>query len=108
MINPAALQGAPDGGLRHRLLVLLCQVPSDGMRSGIQSLPGQIPAQLRDQLGGGCWDRRRLAVRPPRAGLERGIINQTKRVSCGYRNMINYQRRIPSHIVVTRPQRSAA
>ena len=36
------------------------------------------------------------------------MIKQTKRVGCGYRNMINYQRRILSHIVVTRPHRSAA
>jgi transposase len=36
------------------------------------------------------------------------IIKQTRRVGCGYRNMINYQRRILSHIAVTRPQRSAA
>ncbi|MFL6044744.1 MAG: transposase [Propionibacteriaceae bacterium] len=36
------------------------------------------------------------------------IIKQTKRVGCGYRNMINYQRRIRSHIAVTRPQRPAA
>ena len=36
------------------------------------------------------------------------VIKQTKRVGCGYRNMINYQRRVLSHIVVTRPQRSAA
>ncbi len=36
------------------------------------------------------------------------IIKQTKRVGCGYRNIDNYQRRILSHIAVTRPQRSAA
>ena len=36
------------------------------------------------------------------------VIKQTKRVGCGYRNMINYQRRILSHIAVTRPHRSAA
>src|SRR4051794_215575 len=36
------------------------------------------------------------------------IIKQTKRVACGYRNMDNYQRRILSHIAVTRPLRSAA
>jgi transposase len=36
------------------------------------------------------------------------VIKQTKRVGCGYRNMINYRRRILSHIVVTRPHRSAA
>ena len=36
------------------------------------------------------------------------IIKQTKRVGCGYRNLDNYQRRILSHIAVTRPLRSAA
>jgi transposase len=36
------------------------------------------------------------------------VIKQTKRVGCGYRNMANYQRRILSHIAVTRPHRSAA
>jgi transposase len=36
------------------------------------------------------------------------IIKQTKRVGCGYRNLANYERRILSHIAVTRPQRSAA
>ena len=37
--------------------------------------------------------------------LDRQVV---KRVGCGYRNMDNYQRRILSHIAVTRPQRSAA
>jgi transposase len=36
------------------------------------------------------------------------VIKQTKRVGCGYRSMENYQRRILSHIAVTRPQKSAA
>jgi transposase len=36
------------------------------------------------------------------------IIKQVKRTGCGYRNMINYQRRILTHTAVTRPQRSAA
>jgi transposase len=36
------------------------------------------------------------------------IIKQVKRAGCGYRNMINYQRRILTHIAVTRPQGSAA
>lgn len=36
------------------------------------------------------------------------IIKQTKRVGCGYRNLDNYQRRILSHIAVTRPRKSAA
>jgi transposase len=36
------------------------------------------------------------------------VIKQTKRIGCGFRNMGNYQRRILSHIAVTRPQKSAA
>ena len=36
------------------------------------------------------------------------VIKQTKRVGCGFRSQANYQRRILSHIAVTRPQRSAA
>jgi transposase len=36
------------------------------------------------------------------------IIKQVKRAGCGYRNMINYQRRILTHIAVTRPQESTA
>jgi transposase len=43
-----------------------------------------------------------------RTGGFNRIIKQVKRVGCGYRNMINYQRRILSHIAVTRPQSSAA
>jgi transposase len=36
------------------------------------------------------------------------IIKQVKRVGCGFRNMDNYQRRIMSHIAVTRPRLQAA
>ena len=36
------------------------------------------------------------------------IIKQVKRAGCGYRNMINYERRIMTHIAVTRPQWSTA
>lgn len=36
------------------------------------------------------------------------VIKQTKRVGCGFRSQVNYQRRILSHIAVTRSQRSAA
>jgi transposase len=36
------------------------------------------------------------------------VIKQTKRVGCGFRSQVNYQRRILSHIAVTRPHRSAA
>ena len=36
------------------------------------------------------------------------IIKQIKLLGCGDRNVINYERRILSHIAVTRPQKSAA
>lgn len=36
------------------------------------------------------------------------IIKQTKRVGCGFRNMDNYQRRILTHIAITRPRQAAA
>jgi transposase len=36
------------------------------------------------------------------------IIKQTKRVACGFRNMDNYQRRIMSHIALTRTRPEAA
>jgi len=36
------------------------------------------------------------------------IIKQTKRVGCGFRNMTNYQRRILTHIAVTRPRRAGS
>jgi transposase len=36
------------------------------------------------------------------------IIKQTKRVACGFRNMDNYQRRIMSHIALTRTRPAAA
>jgi transposase len=40
-------------------------------------------------------------------GINR-IIKQTKRVACGFRNMDNYQRRIMSHIALTRTRPAAA
>ena len=36
------------------------------------------------------------------------VIKQVKRVGCGFRNIDNYQRRIMTHIAVTRPRRDAA
>jgi transposase len=36
------------------------------------------------------------------------LIKQTKRVACGFRNMDNYQRRILTHIAVTRQREQAA
>jgi len=36
------------------------------------------------------------------------VIKQTKRVACGFRNMDDYQRRIMSHIALTRTRPEAA
>lgn len=36
------------------------------------------------------------------------LIKQTKRVACGFCNMENYQRRILTHIAVTRQREQAA
>jgi len=36
------------------------------------------------------------------------IIKQTKRVACGFRNLDNFQRRILTHIAITRPRPAAA
>jgi len=36
------------------------------------------------------------------------IIKQTKRVGCRFRNMTNYERRIMSHIALTRARTDAA
>src|SRR5215207_374625 len=54
-------------------MVLLGQVPGDGVRTGVQPLLGQLAAQLDDQLDGRRRDRRRLAVRPPGPSLERRL-----------------------------------
>ena len=35
-------------------------------------------------------------------------IKQVKRVACGFRNMDNFQRRILTHIAITRPREQAA
>jgi hypothetical protein len=44
----------------------------------------------------------------PARGGQTHCRDQVKRAGFGYRNMINYQRRIMTHIAVTRPQRSVA
>ena len=53
--------------------MLLGQMPGDGVRPGIQPLPGQVTAQPHDQFGGGRRDRGRLVVRPPGSRFERGL-----------------------------------
>ena len=67
------------------------------------------PGSLRPSRPGGrpLWSLTHDMSNACTEGFNR-IIKQTKRVGCGYRNMINYQRRILSQIAVTRPLRSAA
>ncbi len=50
----------------------------------------------------------RLGVTNARTEGFNRIIKQTKRVSCGFRNLDNYQRRILTHIAITRPRKAAA
>jgi len=73
------------------------QLP-EATRLAETSRPGGQPSWLRSP---------RTPPTPSTEGFNR-VIKQTKRVGCGYRNMINYQHRILSHITVTRPQISAA
>jgi transposase len=61
----------------------------------------------RGTIADPVWVNRRLLLTGAEH-LSGWVIKQTKRIGCGYRNMINYQRRILSHIAVTRPHRSAA
>jgi hypothetical protein len=55
--QPSLLQGAPDRGRRHLKLMLLGQMPGNGVRAGIQALPGQLAAQPDDQLNRGLGQR---------------------------------------------------
>ncbi len=50
----------------------------------------------------------RLRVTNARTEGFNRIIKQTKRVACGFRNLDNYQRRILTHIAITRPRQTAA
>jgi hypothetical protein len=43
--QPGPGQVPADGGGRHRQLVVVLQVPGDGVRSGVQALPGKVCAQ---------------------------------------------------------------
>jgi hypothetical protein len=71
--QPGRLQGAPDCGLRDGQLMLLDQMPRDGVGAGIQPSLGQLMPQPDDQRDGAGWDRRRLAVRLPGPRLERRL-----------------------------------
>ena len=62
-----------DRGDRHRDLMMVLQVPGDGVRPGVQALPGQLLPQLGDQLDSLVADRGRGRSRPPRPRLERRL-----------------------------------
>jgi hypothetical protein len=68
-----ASQVAADGRRGDLRLVMLLQVPGDGLRPGVQSLPGQFLAQPGDQFDGSRADRRRGGLRPPGPRLERRL-----------------------------------
>jgi transposase len=71
----------------------VCDPTKDG--SGCVGAQERLRLLLREREP---WKiRRRLAD-----FFEAAIIKQVKRTGCGYRNMINYQRRILSHIAVDR------
>ena len=76
-----------DGRSRHFELVVVLQVPGDGLRPGVQALPGQFLAQPDDQVGRLVADRGRGGLRPPGPRLERclalGLVAVEQRVDPG-------------------------
>ena len=71
--QPGPGQVAADGGGRDLDLVVVGQVPADGVRPGVQALPGQFLAQPHDQVRSLRADCRRRGLRPPGPRLERGL-----------------------------------
>ncbi len=76
-----------DGRSRHFELVAVLQAPGDGLRPGVQALPGQFLAQPDDQVGRLVADRGRGGLRPPGPRLERclalGLVAVQQRVDPG-------------------------
>jgi hypothetical protein len=66
---------------------MVLQVPGDGVRAGVQALPGQLFPQQSDQLCGVRADRVRGGLRPPGPRLERrlplGLVAGQQRVDPG-------------------------
>jgi hypothetical protein len=52
---------------------MVLQVPGDGLRPGVQALPGQFLAQPDDQVSRVVADRGRGRLRPPGPRLERRL-----------------------------------
>ena len=105
-------------GVKERLRMLLTEHEPSKIRRRLAdfydaAIDAQIPEATRLARTVETWWPAVLAalthdVTNARTEGFNRIIKQVKRVGCGYRNMINYKRRILSHIAVTRPQKSAA
>jgi transposase len=105
-------------GVKERLRMLLAEPEPSKIRWRLAdfydaAIDAQLPEAIRLAETIQTWWPAILvaltedASNAPHRGLQPDH-QATKRVGCGYRNMINYQRRILSHIAVTRPQKSAA
>src|ERR1019366_3125220 len=65
-----------------------------GLREYCLGEPGRTFGSMKGGVGGPRWHRRRLRCRFD--GYNR-VIKQIKRVSCGFRNQQNYERRLMLH-----------
>ena len=78
------------------------------VRDLVELSPVRSVASVRTTTAGSVIYPTRTGITNARTEGFNRIIKQTKRVGCGFRNMINYQRRILTHIAVTRPRWSTA
>ena len=53
VISPAAARVAADRGDRHLQLVVMFQMPGDGVGSGVEACGAQFVAEFDDQIDGG-------------------------------------------------------
>ena len=66
-------QVSGDGGPGHGEVVVVGQVPGDGLRAGVQALLGQFLAEPHDQVHDLRWGRVRVGGGPAGAGFEDGL-----------------------------------
>lgn len=66
-------QGAPDRRRRHDRVVVVVQVPGDGVGAGVETFPRELLAQLHDQLNSGRRDRVRGGAGAAGARLQRRV-----------------------------------
>jgi hypothetical protein len=71
--QPSPREVAGDGGDRDSALMVVSQVPGDGVGSGVESLLGELFAEPDDQLDHLVGDRGGGGLRATGAGLERGL-----------------------------------